>query len=493
VFVSTNEIVFVEDVTVSPSLLQVLVNETGLLTAHIVPANATEKYVVWRSDSTAIATVDTNGRVRGVSEGDTMISATSVDGGCRAEALVQVRNHFNAERVTLNKQSLAMVVGYTEALTATVLPANATNKSVSWESDNVAVASVSQAGLITAVGTGTTLVRVTTEDVASTTTAECIVTVHNMYIAGHESNGQETAARLWVNNGAPAPIGIAGTNADASSVFVRGLDVFVSGHQINSFGASVATVWMNGDIDQLTPGAVNGSANSVFVSGLSDLFAAGYEENSNKVAVATIWRNSQLYARLTNGGGRAEAKSVFVSGSNVYAAGYDTNIMGVTVPFLSTNGNTLFLTDGSRSGSASSVFFWGGTTYVAGWVNDQNGKPVAMLWINGAPKTLGSGNGMANAVHVSASGDVYVAGYEINSRGVAVATVWRGDSGMSLTNGGSEAIANSVYILESDVYVVGYEVNAAGKPEPKVWRNGFARTIAPEGKANAIVIAPPVI
>jgi hypothetical protein len=384
-----------------------------------------------------------------------------------------------------------MVAGYTEALTATVLPANATDKTVTWHSDNTAVAEVSLGGgLVTAIGPGSATITVYTND--GTLSAECAVTVHNMYIAGHEPGGQGTAAKLWVN-GATQNIGSAGSAADACSVFVRGADVFVSGYQVNNFGASVATVWMNGEPDSLTPGAVNGVANSVFVSGLSDLYVAGYEENSNRISVATLWRNGQFYARLTNGGGKAEAKSVFVSGNNVYAAGYDTNNMGITVPFFSLNGSTLFLTDGSRSAGANSVFVWNGNTYVAGWENDPDGRPVAMLWENGVPRVLGVGNGMANAVHVSASGDLYVAGYQLNSRGVEVATVWRRDSAMPLTNGGSEAVANSVYILESDVYVVGYEVNSAGRPEPKIWRNGFGRSIAAEGKANSMMIAPPVI
>jgi uncharacterized protein YjdB len=491
VTVVTNEFIGVEDMFVTPSKLQVLVGDTGLLTATVLPANATDKYVQWVSDNRSVATVDANGRVTGVSEGIAHISATTEDGGFRDEAEVEVARQFHVTGVTINKLSLSMVVGYSEALTATVQPANATDKGVWWESDNNTVARVSSVGMVEAVGPGATKIRVTSDD--RSRTAECDVTVHSMYIAGHEPSGLGTAAKLWVN-GQARLTGSTGSSADACSVFVwRGQD-FVAGHQVNSFGNSVATVWRNGEPDLgLTPGAVNGSANSVFVSGLNDVLVAGYEENANKIAVATLWRNGQFFAYLTNGGGKAEAKSVFASGANIYAAGYDTNIIGITVPFVSINGNTQFLTNGSRSGGASSVFFWGGNTYVAGWENDQDGRPVAMLWVNGAARALGAGNGMANAVHVSAAGDVYVAGYEINSRGVAVATVWRGDSAMSLTNGGSEAVANSVYILETDVYVVGYETNAAGKPEPKVWRNGFARTIAQEGKANSIVIAPPVI
>ncbi|MDR1631802.1 MAG: DUF6443 domain-containing protein [Dysgonamonadaceae bacterium] len=77
--------------------------------------------------------------------------------------------------VSLNTANLSMDVGATSHLTATVAPANATNKTVSWTSSNTAIATVSNTGLVTAKTGGTATITVTTADGART--ASCSVTV----------------------------------------------------------------------------------------------------------------------------------------------------------------------------------------------------------------------------------------------------------------------------------------------------------------------------
>ncbi|SMB87821.1 Ig-like domain (group 3) [Desulfonispora thiosulfatigenes DSM 11270] len=84
--------------------------------------------------------------------------------------------------ISLNKSSLELVAGGNETLTATVVPANATNKSVTWSSDNSAVATVDQTGKVTAVAAGTATITVTT--VEGSFTAECVVTVTPSEFAG---------------------------------------------------------------------------------------------------------------------------------------------------------------------------------------------------------------------------------------------------------------------------------------------------------------------
>lgn len=77
--------------------------------------------------------------------------------------------------VSLDPTSLTLEVGETETLTATVAPNNATDKSVSWESDDESVATVEN-GVVTAVGAGTCKITVTTTD--GSFTADCDVTVN---------------------------------------------------------------------------------------------------------------------------------------------------------------------------------------------------------------------------------------------------------------------------------------------------------------------------
>ena len=77
--------------------------------------------------------------------------------------------------VTLDKSSLNLTVGKTETLTATVNPDDATNKAVTWSSDKLSVATVSDTGLVAAVAEGTATITVTTVD--GNKTATCAVTV----------------------------------------------------------------------------------------------------------------------------------------------------------------------------------------------------------------------------------------------------------------------------------------------------------------------------
>lgn len=77
--------------------------------------------------------------------------------------------------VSLNKSTLDIKVGETATLTATINPINATNKNVTWESDNTQIATVDTAGKVTAIKEGTAKITVKTKD--GNYTATCIVTV----------------------------------------------------------------------------------------------------------------------------------------------------------------------------------------------------------------------------------------------------------------------------------------------------------------------------
>lgn len=76
--------------------------------------------------------------------------------------------------VSLNKSTLDIKVGETATLTATINPTNATNKNVTWESDNTQIATVDTAGKVTAIKEGTAKITVKTKD--GNYTATCIVT-----------------------------------------------------------------------------------------------------------------------------------------------------------------------------------------------------------------------------------------------------------------------------------------------------------------------------
>jgi len=77
--------------------------------------------------------------------------------------------------VTLNKSQLTLITTNTETLSATIAPTDATNKNVHWSSNNETIATVSTAGLVTAIKAGTAIITATTED--GNYSATCNVTV----------------------------------------------------------------------------------------------------------------------------------------------------------------------------------------------------------------------------------------------------------------------------------------------------------------------------
>ena len=77
--------------------------------------------------------------------------------------------------VTLDKQTMSLTAGSTGTLTATINPTNAANKSLTWTSDNTAVVTVNENGVVTAVAEGTAKITVKTAD--GEKTAVCTVTV----------------------------------------------------------------------------------------------------------------------------------------------------------------------------------------------------------------------------------------------------------------------------------------------------------------------------
>lgn len=78
--------------------------------------------------------------------------------------------------VTLDKATLALETGATATLVATVAPADAKDKSVTWKSSDATVASVDGSGKVTAVKAGSATITVTTKDGAKTATSKVTVT-----------------------------------------------------------------------------------------------------------------------------------------------------------------------------------------------------------------------------------------------------------------------------------------------------------------------------
>lgn len=167
-------VVHVESVSLDRSSLELVAGNSETLSATVLPENATDKAVVWSSSDESVATVE-DGVVTAVGAGEAVITVTTQDGGKTATCQVTVEDAYvPVSNVTLDNTSLVLNEGESATLAATVLPENATDKSLVWSSSDESVATVND-GEVVAVNMGTAVITVTTTDGGKT--AECTVTV----------------------------------------------------------------------------------------------------------------------------------------------------------------------------------------------------------------------------------------------------------------------------------------------------------------------------
>lgn len=216
-------ITLVTGVTLNKTSATITVGDTVSLTATVSPGSAANKAVTWASSNTSVATVS-NGVVTAKSAGTAKITVTTKDGNKTATCTVTVKPAvINVTGITLNKTTSTMEIGKTLTLTATVSPSNASNKNVTWKSDNTAVATVVN-GVVTAKSVGTANITVTTED--GKKTAVCAVTVYkndavSNIVGDINGDGQVTTDDLVMLRkyiaGITSDINIGNANTDTSS------------------------------------------------------------------------------------------------------------------------------------------------------------------------------------------------------------------------------------------------------------------------------------
>lgn len=173
--------VAVTEVRLDKSATTLVEGDTEELMATVMPENATDKGIEWKSSDESVATVSQTGLVTALKEGSSAITVKTNDGGYSASCEVTVKKKVIAVTgVKLSAASMTLREGEKGTLTATVEPANATNKNVEWWTSDLDVVSVTSTsggsnGYVEARGAGKATVTVKTED--GEFSASCEITV----------------------------------------------------------------------------------------------------------------------------------------------------------------------------------------------------------------------------------------------------------------------------------------------------------------------------
>ncbi|MEP6803143.1 MAG: Ig-like domain-containing protein [Flavobacterium sp.] len=203
--------VAVTGVSVSPATATVGLGSTQQLNATIAPANATNQNLTWTSGNTSVATVNANGLVTAVTAGTTNITAKTVDGNKTATSAITVAA-IPVASVSVSPNTANLYAGNTQQLSATIAPANATNKTVTWSSNNTAIATVNSSGLVTAISAGTATITATTQDGNKIATATITVNPNsNFTVYFYKPSAWGTGIKIYYWSALPT-----GVLADAS-------------------------------------------------------------------------------------------------------------------------------------------------------------------------------------------------------------------------------------------------------------------------------------
>lgn len=142
------------------------------ITAIVLPEDTTDKTVTWTSSNEAVATVDAEGNVTAVAVGEADITASC--GSVRANCKVTVLPIL-VESLTIDPTAWSGEEGSEFSITATVLPENASDKTLAFESSDSTIATVDDEGNVKVLKEGTCVITVSTVD-GSDLKAECVIT-----------------------------------------------------------------------------------------------------------------------------------------------------------------------------------------------------------------------------------------------------------------------------------------------------------------------------
>ena len=218
------------------SELELTEGDEAVLTATVMPENATDKTVTWTSSNTSVATV-TNGKVKAVKAGTATITAKAGDKSAKCTVTV-LPSFIAVTSVTLDKTTLGLVEGDQAVLTATVSPDNATEPAVTWTTSNASFATVED-GMVTAVKAGTAVITAKAGDKS----AKCTVTVTAAFVPVTSVTLDKTTLEMTEGDEATLTATVKPDNATDKTVTWTSSD------------ATVATV-MDGKVKALKAGSV---------------------------------------------------------------------------------------------------------------------------------------------------------------------------------------------------------------------------------------------
>ncbi|MGX7263279.1 Ig-like domain-containing protein [Enterococcus crotali] len=151
-----------KDIQVDKQKVTLNIGESTDVKANVLPVNAANNKLHWDTTADQIATVDQNGKITATGPGVTIIDVSTDDGKITKYIEVTVTNIVKPKEIVVETESVELNAGDSFDLKASVLPENASNKQLNFETTDEGVATVDSNGRITGVNPGSTIIDVQT-------------------------------------------------------------------------------------------------------------------------------------------------------------------------------------------------------------------------------------------------------------------------------------------------------------------------------------------
>ncbi len=299
-----------------------------------------------------------------------------------------------------------------------------------------------------------------------------------VYVSGYETNEANgyTEARIWVD-GVTASFTPNSSTEYANGIALDGEDIYIVGSSspINS-NEDRATIWKNGELNVLEN--IKSFGNAIFLSEGNPFVAMHLNRGGS--SVAAVWSEGEV-TDLTDGTRLAAAKAVFVSGADVYLGGHQFNGTDKIEAKYWKNGQEVILPQVFNNSRVECLFVEGNDVHAAGWEWGGSYR-VAVYWKNGIRSELEPRTNDSEVRAIQVVGDdVYMVGYV--GRNPKYPRIWKNGVGINLLESPHAGEASAIAIEGSDVYVVGSQY-IDGRSVAALWKNADLHLLGVAANGN---------
>ena len=406
--VTVEKLVPVTGITLKQKSAWLKKGNTRELEPVIAPADASNRKITWRSSNATVATVDDDGTVTAVGQGDAIITVTTDDGNHEDDCSVMVTEHdVYVIGVNGSGDTKLWINGIEE--NSPVAVSNMASSMYGFNSplfvsDNDVYIAATDAVYKNGTATG----------YSGGGVGSICVSGDKVYAAGEKWNGDKPQAMIWYETAEAVALPTTATLSAGSSVFMTGNILYASGvifKDVGGYDAPFPVYWKGSSASGMaltelggTGASVrNGNARNIYISDAGTVYTAGQSWlTSGGDTYATVWEGTTPYYPSVQNG--SNARKVMTSGSNVYVFGTTSTYVSDYIIWKKSGTGSYQATTLAPTGtniSVNDMFVADDVMYLVGY-SGTGATRAARLWVNGKPVDLATGtNASARFVFVN--------------------------------------------------------------------------------------------